>query len=56
MVTMTIKVYEVHRDGRIQVVHEEGVVVPLAQPALSSVLPDCACPRCEHTSPEAQLP
>ncbi|MFE4689336.1 hypothetical protein ACFRH6_04680 [Streptomyces sp. NPDC056749] len=53
---MTIKVYEVNRDGGIRVVREEAEVVPLGQPALSSVLPDCACPRCARTSPEAQLP
>ncbi|MFE4451278.1 hypothetical protein [Streptomyces sp. NPDC056796] len=50
--TMTIKVYEVNRDGGIRVVREETEVVPLTWPAISSVLPDCACPRCVRTVPE----
>ncbi|MFJ3706103.1 MULTISPECIES: hypothetical protein [Streptomyces] len=53
---MTIKVYEVNRDGGVRVVREEAEVVPLAQPMASSVLPDCACPRCLRTARTARQP
>lgn len=41
---MTIKVYEVTRDGLTRIVREEAEVVPLARPEASHQFPTCECP------------
>ncbi|WP_203185937.1 hypothetical protein [Streptomyces pratensis] len=43
---MTLKVYEVNRDGGIRVVREEAEVVPVAASEPSSAYPACKCRRC----------
>lgn len=48
---MTIKVYEVNRDGVTRVVHEEAEVVPLEKPEASHQFPACTCPLCQETGP-----
>ncbi|WP_204116675.1 hypothetical protein [Streptomyces sp. CS014] len=44
---MTIKVYEVNRDGVTRVVREKSEVVPLERPEISHQFPTCACPQCQ---------
>ncbi|WP_170994713.1 hypothetical protein [Streptomyces sp. BPSDS2] len=44
---MTIKVYEVSREGVTRVVREEAEVVPLAQPEASHQFPACECAQCK---------
>lgn len=49
---MTMKVYEVNRDGDVRVVRPEAEIDPLTTPEQSSAYPECQCQRC--TTP--QLP
>ncbi|MEU3708319.1 hypothetical protein AB0E82_39275 [Streptomyces anulatus] len=44
--TMTIKVYEVDREGRAQVLRPEVEVIPLEEPEYSHEFPACKCHRC----------
>ncbi|EGE43160.1 hypothetical protein SACT1_3826 [Streptomyces sp. ACT-1] len=44
---MTMKVYEVCRDGLTRIVREEAEVVPLEQPEASNQFPACECPECK---------
>ncbi|MFJ6612856.1 hypothetical protein ACIQPT_21560 [Streptomyces sp. NPDC091289] len=44
--TMTIKVYEVDRDGRTQVLRPESEVTPLEEPEYSHEFPACECRIC----------
>ncbi|MEU0001928.1 hypothetical protein ABZ069_33975 [Streptomyces microflavus] len=44
---MTLKVYEVTREGLTRIVRQETEVVPLAQPEASHRLPACECPQCK---------
>lgn len=44
---MTIKVYEVDREGLTRIVREEAEVVPLEQPEASHQFPACECPECK---------
>lgn len=53
---MTIKVYEVNRDGGIRVVREEAEVVPIATAEATSVLPPCECRRCAPARTAEQQP
>lgn len=46
--TMTMKVYEVNRDGGIRVLRPEGEVPPLKEPEASSVFPACRCGQCKR--------
>ncbi|GGY84914.1 hypothetical protein GCM10010327_14160 [Streptomyces nitrosporeus] len=48
---MTMKVYEVGRDGARRVVREEAEVAPLAEVEQSSRFPVCQCPRCLTEAP-----
>ncbi len=43
---MTIKVYEVNRDGVTRVIRPEAAVVPLEQPEATHQFPACECPGC----------
>ncbi|SBV05994.1 hypothetical protein YW3DRAFT_07292 [Streptomyces sp. MnatMP-M77] len=43
---MTIKVYEVNREGHIRILREEAEVKPLDRPEPSDRFPACECPRC----------
>ncbi|MFJ5893802.1 hypothetical protein [Streptomyces californicus] len=43
---MTLKVYEVNRDGITRVLREEAAVTPLERPEDSHRFPPCACPLC----------
>ncbi|PCG83323.1 hypothetical protein CIB93_25240 [Streptomyces sp. WZ.A104] len=47
---MTIKVYEVNRDGLTRVVREEAEVVPLERPEASHQFPACECPSCAQVT------
>ncbi|MDT0492684.1 hypothetical protein ACPEIF_22405 [Streptomyces sp. NPDC012600] len=47
---MTIKVYEVNRDGITRVLREKAEVKPLDQPEYSHQFPDCRCPRCPESA------
>ncbi|MGW1183077.1 hypothetical protein ACWD7Y_17535 [Streptomyces drozdowiczii] len=50
---MTIKVYEVDRTGiTTRTVREKEQVVPLAEPAFTSVMEPCKCLRCTVTTAE----
>ncbi|MGW1222789.1 hypothetical protein ACWD6O_13655 [Streptomyces californicus] len=44
---MTLKVYEVTRDGITRVLREEAPVTPLEQPEKTHRFPPCACPLCK---------
>ncbi|MFD5940064.1 hypothetical protein [Streptomyces griseus] len=44
---MTMKVYEVSRDGLTRIVREEAEAVPLEQPEASNRFPACECPECK---------
>ncbi|OCC07504.1 hypothetical protein A3Q37_06732 [Streptomyces sp. PTY087I2] len=44
---MTIKVYEVTREGLTRILREEAEVVPLARPEASHQFPACECPQCK---------
>ncbi len=44
---MTIKVYEVNREGLTRIVREEAEVVPLTEPPATHEFPACECPACE---------
>lgn len=41
---MTLKVYEVNRDGITRVLREQTLVTPLERPGDSHRFPPCACP------------
>ncbi|MCQ1577394.1 hypothetical protein ACWD7B_02355 [Streptomyces rubiginosohelvolus] len=43
---MTIKVYEVDREGRTQVIRPESEVTPLKEPEYSHAFPACKCHIC----------
>ncbi|MFJ9395467.1 hypothetical protein ACIRQT_11385 [Streptomyces californicus] len=43
---MTIKVYEVDREGRTRVLRPEAEVVPLDEPEYTHQFPACECPQC----------
>lgn len=43
---MTIKVYEVDREGRTQVLRPESEVTPLEDPEYSQAFPACKCHIC----------
>lgn len=45
-VTMTIKVYQVTRDGLTRVLRPETAVAPATAVDLGSAFPDCQCVRC----------
>ncbi|MFD4024673.1 hypothetical protein ACFWRV_14275 [Streptomyces sp. NPDC058576] len=47
---MTMKVYEVTRDGLTRIVREEAEVVPLEQPEASHQFPACECPECRMSA------
>lgn len=47
---MTVKVYEVNRDGGIRVPQPKNEVVPLERPEASDRFPACQCPRCKERS------
>ncbi|MEW1615855.1 MULTISPECIES: hypothetical protein [unclassified Streptomyces] len=44
---MTLKVYEVNRDGVTRVLREETDVTPLPEPETSHAYPPCQCPSCK---------
>ncbi|MEU0977667.1 hypothetical protein ABZ488_00435 [Streptomyces griseus] len=44
---MTMKVYEVSRDGLTRIVREEAEAVPLEEPEASNRFPACECPECK---------
>lgn len=48
---MTLKVYEVNREGSVRVLREETEVVPLERPENSHGFPACQCPQCEQPKP-----
>ncbi len=43
---MTIKVYEVDREGRTQVLRSQSEVIPLTEPEHSHAFPACECHIC----------
>ncbi|MFF5769137.1 hypothetical protein ACFY8V_03005 [Streptomyces californicus] len=43
---MTIKVYEVDREGRTQVLRPETEVVPVDEPEYTHQFPACTCKKC----------
>ncbi|WP_203233201.1 hypothetical protein [Streptomyces sp. Tue 6075] len=43
---MTIKVYEVDREGRTQVIRPESEVTPLKEAEYSHAFPACKCHTC----------
>lgn len=45
--TMTIKVYEVNREGTVRVVRPEAEVTPLKTVDQTSAYPACECDRCK---------
>lgn len=45
---MTLKVYEVNREGSVRVLREEVEVVPLEQPEASHGYPACQCTQCKE--------
>lgn len=45
---MTMKVYEVNRDGGIRVLQPETEVVPLERPETTDRFPACECQRCKR--------
>ncbi|MGW6719393.1 hypothetical protein [Streptomyces sp. NPDC054995] len=47
---MTLKVYEVNRDGGTRVVREENEVVPLERLEASNQFPACECAQCKERS------
>lgn len=47
---MTVKVYEVNRDGGIRVLQTKAEVVPLERPEASDRFPACQCERCKGWS------
>lgn len=47
--TMTIKVYQVTRDGLTRVLRPEAAVAPASTVDPRSAFPDCQCPRCRST-------
>ncbi|MFJ8754409.1 hypothetical protein ACIREO_34545 [Streptomyces sp. NPDC102441] len=53
---MTMKVYEVNRDGGIRVLQPEAEVVPLERPEASDRFPACQCARCASGPAAAQRP
>ncbi|MGC4927237.1 hypothetical protein [Streptomyces sp. DT117] len=46
---MTLRVYEVNRDGITRIVREETAVKPLERPEDSHRFPPCACLQCAAT-------
>ncbi|MFH9393537.1 hypothetical protein [Streptomyces sp. NPDC017413] len=44
--TMTIKVYEVDREGRARVLRPEAEVIPLEEPEFSNEFAACECRLC----------
>ncbi|MEU6614509.1 hypothetical protein [Streptomyces parvus] len=44
---MTLRVYEVNRDGVTRVLREETPVIPLERPEDSHRFPPCECPACK---------
>ncbi|MEW1627744.1 hypothetical protein [Streptomyces sp. NPDC089173] len=44
--TMTIKVYEVNREGGTRVIRPESEVTPLEGPEFSHEFPACECSAC----------
>ncbi|MCX5341743.1 hypothetical protein OG315_17720 [Streptomyces atratus] len=44
--SMTLKVYEVDRQGRTRVVRPKAEVTPLKNPPQTSAYPACECDRC----------
>lgn len=50
VVAMTVKVYEVNRDGGIRVLQTKAEVVPLERPEASDRFPACQCERCKGWS------
>ncbi|MEV3848074.1 hypothetical protein AB0J30_14920 [Streptomyces microflavus] len=47
---MTLKVYEVSRDGTIRTIRPEAEVKPLEKPEASHQFPACQCPECPETA------
>ncbi|MFD8399500.1 hypothetical protein ACFV2V_13965 [Streptomyces sp. NPDC059698] len=48
---MTIKVYEVNREGVTRVIRPEAEVVPLEQAEETHRFPACECPECHGGTP-----
>ncbi|WP_228980322.1 hypothetical protein [Streptomyces sp. DH12] len=48
---MTIKVYEVRKDGTTATVRERQDVEPAADAPVSMAYPPCTCPRCRGAAP-----
>ncbi|WP_405669077.1 hypothetical protein OG379_40750 (plasmid) [Streptomyces sp. NBC_01166] len=46
--TMTMKVYEVNRDGGIRVLQPEAEVVLLERPESTDRFPPCECAQCKE--------
>ncbi|MFD3975651.1 hypothetical protein [Streptomyces cyaneofuscatus] len=46
--TMTIKVYEVDREGGTRVIRPETEVAPLERPEYAPEYPACACLTCSE--------
>ncbi len=44
---MTLRVYEVNRDGVTRVLREETEVTPLPKPEASHAYPPCGCSACK---------
>ncbi|MER6103634.1 hypothetical protein ABT115_15250 [Streptomyces sp. NPDC001832] len=44
---MTIKVYEVNREGTVRIVRPEAEVTPLKTVDQSSAFPACECNQCK---------
>ncbi|MFE7141951.1 hypothetical protein ACFVAG_29750 [Streptomyces sp. NPDC057644] len=49
--TMTIKVYEMDREGRTRVLRLESEVIPLEEPEFSHEFPACECRLCAGGAP-----
>ncbi|MFE2291228.1 hypothetical protein [Streptomyces sp. NPDC059452] len=47
---MTIKVYEVDREGHVRVIRPEAEVIPLERPEYSHEFPACECPTCAEAA------
>ncbi|MFF9689001.1 hypothetical protein [Streptomyces sp. NPDC014623] len=46
---MTMKVYEVNRDGGIRVIRPEAEVLPLKTPEARHAYPACQCDQCDQS-------
>ncbi len=46
-VTMTLKVYQVDRHGRTQVIRPKAEVTPAEEPPATDEFPTCQCHQCK---------